>query len=235
MKVANPTINEALAAFLAGQKKALGAGTFRDYEGAVSLLRHSLDGYAYQWLDRAEQAFWEKRWNADEEAGSFCNTFGPEKIIPNLDEFLGYFMVRKVIAGQDLLRAAGTVTKKLAAWLAEKGYAGAAEAGRAKALGRSAARDLPRAEALSRIQYELGEGPAEGRLVEEFEDDYAEIARVEPGRLWFHGTGGEPIGPVAVPRRASDLARVGWSVSALVLGRTRRGWRILEIGNVYPG
>jgi len=48
VKVANPTINEALAAFLAGQKKALGAGTFRDYEGAVSLLRHSLDGYAYQ-------------------------------------------------------------------------------------------------------------------------------------------------------------------------------------------
>ena len=144
-------------------------------------------------------------------------------------------MVRKVIAGQDLLRAAGTVTKKLAAWLAEKGYAGAAEAGRAKALGRSAARDLPRAEALSRILYELGEGPAEGRLVEEFEDDYAEIARVEPGRLWFQGTGGEPIGPVAVPRRGSDLACVGWSVSALVLGRTRRGWRILEIGNVYPG
>lgn len=234
MKVANPTINEALAAFLAEQQKALSARTFRDYEGAVSLLRHSLDGYAYQWLDEAEQALWQQRWNADEEAGSFCNNFGPEKIIPNLDEFLGYFMVRKVIAGQELLRAAGTVTKKLAAWLEEKGYAGAAETRRAKALGRSAARDLPRAEALRRILYELTEVPPEGRLLEEFEDDYAEIARVEPGRLWFQGTDGESIGPVAVPRRATELATVGWSVSALALGRTRRGWRILEVGNVYP-
>jgi hypothetical protein len=38
---------------------------------------------------------------------------------------LGYFMVRKVIAGPSLLRTAGTVTKKLAAWLAAQGYADA--------------------------------------------------------------------------------------------------------------
>jgi hypothetical protein len=31
-------------------------------------------------------------------------------------------MVSKVICGKELLRAAGTVIKKLAAWLAEKGY-----------------------------------------------------------------------------------------------------------------
>jgi len=37
-------------------------------------------------------------------------------------EFLGYFMPRKVMCGKDLMQAAGTVTKKLAKWLAEKGY-----------------------------------------------------------------------------------------------------------------
>ena len=31
-------------------------------------------------------------------------------------------MIRKVIAGRDLKRAAGSVTKKLSKWLAEKGY-----------------------------------------------------------------------------------------------------------------
>ena len=40
----------------------------------------------------------------------------------NLGEFLGYFMVRKVVAGQELLRAAGTVTKKLARWLHDQGF-----------------------------------------------------------------------------------------------------------------
>ena len=37
-------------------------------------------------------------------------------------EFLGYFMPRKVLCGKETIRAAGTVTKKLAKWLSEKGY-----------------------------------------------------------------------------------------------------------------
>lgn len=35
--------------------------------------------------------------------------------------------------------------------------------------------------------------------------------------------------------KASDLAEVGWDVTAHLLGRTRSGWKILEMGNVYPG
>lgn len=62
------------------------------YEDVIDLLRSSLDGYAYQSLSKAEHAFWEKRWSKDEERGSFCNTFGPDKIIENLGEFLGYYM-----------------------------------------------------------------------------------------------------------------------------------------------
>jgi len=45
----------------------------------------------------------------------FCDIFGPEHILSSIDEFLGYFMVRKVIAGKALLRTAGTTTKRLAA------------------------------------------------------------------------------------------------------------------------
>ena len=56
----------------------------------------------------------------DEEA--FCKLFGPEEIPPHLGEFLGYFMVRKVSAGQELLKAAGTVTGKLARWLEQQAY-----------------------------------------------------------------------------------------------------------------
>jgi hypothetical protein len=60
-------------------------------------------------------------------------------------------------------------------------------------------------------------------------EDELVISRVEPGRLWFD----DGIGPVKVPRAASDLARPGWSVS-LVLARVRGQWRMLQVGSVYP-
>ncbi len=144
-------------------------------------------------------------------------------------------MVRKVLAGKGLLRAAGTVTKKLASWLEAQGYITPEQAADARGRGAEAARDLPRAEELSEVLSLASDEPSPGPILEEWEDDYATISRVEPGRIWFRGFDDErEVGPVAVPPRASELARVGWAVSALLLGRTRRGWRILEFGNVYP-
>lgn len=70
--------------------------------------------------------------------------FGPDKITENLGEFLDYFMVRKVIAGEELLKAAGTVTGKLMRWLGERGYIDAASAAAAGEQAREAARDLAR-------------------------------------------------------------------------------------------
>ena len=55
---ATPTIDQALDVFLAAQRERLSAKTLRNYEDVVSLLRSSLNGYAYQSLDSLE----EKRW-----------------------------------------------------------------------------------------------------------------------------------------------------------------------------
>jgi hypothetical protein len=38
-------------------------------------------------------------------------------------------------------------------------------------------------------------------------EDYLEISDVEPGKIWFECG----VGPITVPRKASDLARPGWS------------------------
>jgi hypothetical protein len=40
----------------------------------------------------------------------------------NVGEFLDYFMIRKVMASEELLRTADTVTTKLAKWLGVRGY-----------------------------------------------------------------------------------------------------------------
>lgn len=104
-------------------------------------------------LDELEQKRWRKAFDAgDEEA--FTKLFGPEKIVEHLGEFLGYFMVRKVIAGEDLLRASGTVTKKLASWLHEHGYISEDERADALERGGDAARELPRVDRLGQLLHE---------------------------------------------------------------------------------
>ena len=81
--------------------------------------------------------------------------FGPEHILENVGEFLNYFMVSKVMAGADTLRASGTVMKKLAKWLAEHDYVRIDDAALAIEQGADAARDLPAAEKLSTLLYDL--------------------------------------------------------------------------------
>ena len=68
-------------------------------------------GYAYQSLSTAESTLFDRYYNAQgDEHLEFCQLFGPDKIVANLGGFLGYFMIRKVMAGQDLKRAAGTIS-----------------------------------------------------------------------------------------------------------------------------
>jgi hypothetical protein len=110
------TIDTVLNVFLRAQRLRLSDRTYRNYEDVIRLLRHSLDGYGYTSLSDADARRWKAAFDAgDEEA--FCHLFRPEKIPGQLSEFLGYFMVRKVMAGQELLKAAGTVTGKLVRWL----------------------------------------------------------------------------------------------------------------------
>ncbi len=226
------TIDEALDAFLAEQRKRLSPKTLHNYEDVVSLLRSSLNGYAYESLDELVRKRWEKQFDAgDEEA--FTKLFGPEKIVEHLGAFLGYFMVRKVMAGQDLLRASGTVTKKLAAWLHEYGYISEDERADALERGGDAARELPRADRLGQLLHdEMEKTPrfAPDDIPDEhWIEDFLTIERVEPGALCFEGG----IGPVHVSKAASDLAEVGWGVN-IVVAQVRGKWRIVELGFVYP-
>ena len=122
--VASPTISEVLGAYLVDEKARLAAKTYGLYADVIELLQHSLNGYAANSLNEGEYELWEELFNAEgDKHREFCEIFGPEHILPNIGEFLNYFMVSKVMAGQDLLRASGTVTKTLAKWLADGGLA----------------------------------------------------------------------------------------------------------------
>lgn len=237
---ADPTIGQVFDEFLAEQRRRLKPGTLSKYERVISLLGHHLDGYAYEGLSEEDSALFDKHYSAEgEEHREFCELFGPEHIVPNLDMFLSYFMVRKVMAGAGLKRAAGTVTKKLAKWLAEKGYVDPETAQDAVELGAEAARNLPDAERAAQVLYEAIDDPfvdPDGPPDEDYlEFDHFTISRIEPGQLWLEHFLGEErvVGPIPVPSKATELLRVGWDISC-ALARIRGKWRIVEVANVYP-
>jgi hypothetical protein len=226
------TIDETLDRFLADQRERLSEQTFRRYEDVVRLLRHSLDGYAYSWLDENERQRWEKEFETNEE-GAFCRLFGPEKIPDHLGAFLGDFMVRKVFASQQLLKASCTVTGKLVRWLSQHGYIDDQAAQDASEQARDAARDLPTADRLGMMLHDLAaktpDVDPEQVAEQDWVEDYLQITDVEPGKIWFEGG----IGPIIVPRKTSDLARPGWSMH-ITAARLNDTWRLLEVGFVYP-
>lgn len=229
-----PTIDAALDEFLAERRAQLSDRTFRDYEDVIHLLRDSLNMYGHaslvgDELERFEEAFGDGA--TEEDMNAFCRTFGPDKIPEHYYEFLSYFLIRKVMGSENLYRKAGTVTKKLAAWLSAHGYVDEHLAADAVEMGAEASRLLPRAERLNEILYRVMEAspPLRHDLADEgYFEGYATITRIESGNLWF-----EDIGPIRVPPEASDLAEVGWQVN-IVLGRGRSDWQILELGYVYP-
>ena len=52
-------------------------------------------------------------------------------------------------------------------------------------------------------------------------------------KAWIMLAGDREIGPVPVPREVSDLCKVGWDISGIVV-KTLKGWRLAEVWNVLP-
>lgn len=147
------TIDEALDTFLAEQEKRLAPRTYRNYLEVVELFRDCMNGYGYESLSELERRRWQQAFDAGDER-AFTRLFGPEKIPEQVGQFLGWFVIRKVMAGQELLKACGTVTKKLGTWLAANGYVDADDAADMAERGSEAGDELPKAEMLAGLLYD---------------------------------------------------------------------------------
>ena len=206
----------------------------REAGQSLELLRHGLDGYGYQHLSRADRDRWSTAFN-DGEEDAFCRMFGAREIAKYVDEFLGYFLIRKVLMPEEEVARTVEDVRSFVDWLAAEGELTPAASRKALGAIAMASVDLPAAERLGRLLYEIGRANAakvrRGAPPEfdESVDDFLVIERVAPGRIWFlHG-----VGPIKVPEAASAAARPGWTIN-LVLGRRGAEWEVLEVGNVYP-
>ena len=231
IKAADKPIKTVLAEFLSDQSDRLKPKTLEQYEGIISLLQASMDGYAYMDLDEDEESLWETLFNAEgAEHREFCEIFGPEKIPESVGEFLGYFMPRKVMCGKDTLRAAGTVTRKLGKWLADKGYVGGEIADEMADSGARASKDLPAAESLSQMLDAYASSM--NTPVSECIDGHFHVTLVGSESLALDCMDGDEKMIVPVPREAAEACQPGWTISGSV-GKSTDGWRLVEIWNVY--
>lgn len=222
------TIDDVFAEFLADQEARLSEKTCRKYDDILHLFRSCLESY---WPGHSQEEYG----RITAKGGTFCGTFGPEEIIGGLGEFLGYFMPHKVIAGKDTMKAAGTVTKKLVKWLAEKGYVeDAEELEMAEERAGEAARDLPAASDLAELLEAYVDEHAPDHYSREIEDHFT-VVRIEPGKLWLEpfSSGDREIGPVPVPHEVTRRCQKGWDISGVAV-KTSKGWRLLEVWNVTP-
>lgn len=229
---AEKTIEAVFDEFLEEQRRRLKPSTVRKYEDIIDLFRSCLDGYAYQGLNKQEDALFDRLYNAEgDEHREFCQLFGPEKIPGNVSEFLNYFMIRKVMCSKELKQAAGTVIKKLGKWLQEKGYVRPEIAAEVVSCGVTAAKELPATEELAWMLADYADYTAVD--CDEVIEDHFTIEAVEPGKLHLSEFSGNDKIIIPVPRNISDACHIGWSISGAV-GKIDKGWRILEVWNVYP-
>ncbi|MEJ7637656.1 MAG: hypothetical protein WKF75_06605 [Singulisphaera sp.] len=164
--------------------------------------------------------------------GTYCGTFGAADITAGFSMFLGYFMPRKVMCGNDTMKAAGTVLKKLTKWLAEKGHLD--DDGSTREVVGTAARDLPATRKLLALLEDWLAEHAPEEYAREIHDHF-KINRIEPGRLWLRpilSDDGE-IGPIPFPEKITRACKVGWDIGG-VAGKTARGWRLAEVWNLSP-
>src|SRR5437660_9483244 len=124
-------------------------------------------------------------------------------------------MPRKVMCGKETMQAAGTVTKKLAKWLVEKGYMEDTDDAQEQA--GEAARDLPNASKVLELLDAYVDETAPEQTDDEIEDHFW-IERIEPGNLWLEPLTayGSVIGPVPVPREVTKLCQPMWDIGGVV-------------------
>lgn len=231
-QVANPTIEAVIERFV--ENRTAGKGISKaDKKGALELFMDSMNGYGHQTLSKEETKLFDRFYNLDgEEHKEFCQVFGPDKIAENVGEFVGYFLIRKVMLPGNEMGEAAAIVAAFLRWLVEKNIVPAKEMKEAIERAEQATKDLPAAEDANRLIWELAQKCP--RQVEEFLDfGYMTIKRIEKDGLYLEPMFGEEVGPVTVPKKASLLVQPGWSVNC-ALARSGGKWHFAEVGNVYP-
>lgn len=221
-------IDTILDEFLEEQRLRLKERTFRDYDDIISLFKIYLNRYAYQNLDEEKRKKWEAEFEKDDEC--FTNLFGADEITEfKIEEFLDYFLIRKVMGSESLLKNAVRVMKKFSKWMTKQNYS--SDDYHAYF---DEAKELPKVEKLADLIFEHARKSPDVEYEDVLDSSFI-VSKIEVRKLWLEddfSSADEAIGPVLVTKEISDLSQVGWRIN-MVIGKSKGNWYILETGNVY--
>lgn len=230
--VADPTIEKVVARFL---KESVSAANVSkaDRKGALELFMGCMNGYAYQSLSKDENALFDHYYNLEgRNHKEFCQLFGPEKILENVGEFVGYYLIRKVMLPGDEMGTAAKAVSEFCTWLAKENIVPVTAASEAAALAASAAKVLPCAEDANRLIWQAAQKcPKSVQQVIEFGE--TTVKKIDKDGLWLESDNGIEIGPVVVQKEALMLLKAGWTINCALV-KSAGKWHFCEVGNVYP-
>ncbi len=227
-------IKEVFTQFLDEEEARLKPRTFQGYRSAMEQLESSLNGYAYQNLSEEERQQFDL---ASDLGRQYCEVFAMDRVEPgDFSEFLGYYMIHRVMGRPEEMKTVCRVMGRLNRWLMEREYFDADIGAEIADLVKYYRDVLPDASRLGELISDFAhEQPyVDMNDCTEFLEDMFWVDRVEPGILYLVDALGSDPEPIAlkVPEEISALCREGWQIN-LELGKTPPGWRILASGCVY--
>ncbi|MBX9667415.1 MAG: hypothetical protein K2X93_07335 [Candidatus Obscuribacterales bacterium] len=230
-KIADPTIEVVLGQYLkeAAASKKTGSSSRED---AIDLFMSSMNGYGYQSLSADETRIFEYYFEQeDDRHKEFCQIFGADKIVENVSEFVGYFLIRKVMDSPTFLGKVAKEIEQLCYWLEKDKYASAEEAREGANCAAKAAKQLPRSAKASELLWTAAKEFDD--VADPVEEGIMDITIVSSDSIWLCPIGGKEIGPIFLPKKITDLLEVGWDINC-ALAKHRGKWLIVEVGNIYP-
>jgi len=226
------TIKINIEKFLLEQQERLKTNSYDKYLEILELFTIYLNNLAIHSLDESDRLIFER--NFIEGRKEFCDIFSPDILnASHFEEFMDYYMIRKVYTSNSLLKAVGVVLKKYVKWLYEHRYMSEVKFQESFEIIKDLKGDLPQSGKLSDLIYNYIDKSRCDSYTKS-RGGYFSVVNIESGKLWLVDEfDGDNIGPVYVSNDISSRCKKGW-VICLELGKTAKGWVMISSGNVYP-
>ncbi len=216
---------ESIKNFLEETAEKVSNKTFQKYKSVLELFRDYLISYGEITCEE----------NKD---GEFILTANTKELeFGHANGFLGWFLIRKVMGPQWIMKAAPNIIKKYFKWLDSKGLLAEGVIEEVVDTGKQAAKDLPRVDKAADLLFKLCDENSDKFIDIEFNgedymEEYGEVTGILEDKLYLDYEG-EKIGPIQISKEIAKHLKKGDTVN-LAVGKYRKKWYPLEVGNVYP-
>lgn len=219
------TIDDAVSAFLTYLKSepSLPASAAKNAETVLNMLRHHLNTSDD---DRPDE--------------EFCSQSAPAKMIEHLDRFLRYCVMRELVLTFDQREFVFFVTYDFCEWLHKNKLLTDSSFVKFQLLREQHLDMWQRAcTAAHEIAFSLPQRKTRAKNDQTIDFGRHDISQIVGDQIWLEIWSlpllpvDDHVGPITLPKGIAESLQVGWMITC-ELAKTKSGWRIVEVGNIYP-